>query len=481
MTNTAVRKTEKVSNPTIFGYGIGALGFNTAATLFFVFFLFFLTTGAGFDPAISGLIILIAVLWDGITDPLIGHLSDKSQSRLGKRRPFILAGSVPLFVLCILMFTDVDFVSGTGKLFYFVAINMLFWLAFTTVDIPWQTLGSEITEDYNERTKLRTVSSVFMQVGALVVLVGSPLMIGYGAEAYGSGDAGWVFMATVWAVVILISYLIAWRSTRGKEMSLSYDTDSSKFSRNIFSKVGMALKNRSMRYLLGVATLLVASLSGILPAVVMFLLTFNLGLTNEADQSAYMGVYAICAIIFTPVVGWASTRFASSLGRAKVLGWFTLIAGCIIVAGKFIGATPVMTLIMLAAAGCGGGAFWLLIYVLAYDVAAVESYKAGENKDGLVISIMSFSLKFAMAVGMGLSGVLLSLFGFDENSATQTAEALASVETVFCIFGGIPLILGSLISFRFPITKAKYEALQEASEKKSGGIEYSEAAFADLL
>ncbi len=471
----------KVPMGTIIGYGTGALGFAAAANLFFVFFLFFLTTVAGFDPAVSGLIILIAVLWDGVTDPLVGYLSDNSRSRYGKRRPFILMGSIPLCVFTILMFTDISFLSGTAKQIYFIGINMLFWTFFTAVDIPWATLGSELTDGYNERTKIRTVSSVFLQAGALLTMVAPPFLIVWGTEQFGNEAAGWTYMAAISAVGILIAYLVSWNSTRGREPLESLETGTPRKSFRLVSQISVALKNRSMKYLLVTATLLVGSFSGILPAVLMFLIKYNLGIEDEAELSLYLGIYAVSAIVFTPVAGWVSTRFADSLGKAKTLGCFVLVSAVVLLLGKIVGVTPMMTAVMLTAVGFGGAALWVFIYVLAYDVATVEAYKTGENKDGVVVAVMSFFLKFGMALGMGLGGLLLSIFGFDENASIQTEAALAGIETVFCVVGGLTVLLGAVFCFKFPITQHKYEAIKEANARKLAGEEYSEAEFVDLL
>ena len=232
---------------------------------------------------------------------------------------------------------------------------------------------------------------------------------------------------------------------------------------------------------LAIGILVAMNTAFIIPAVLMFLIRYNLGLENEAEQSLYLGIYAISAIVFTPLAGWVSTKYSGSLGKAKTLGCFALVSAVVLLLGKVVGATPVMTAVMLAAVGFGAAAFWVFIYVLAYDVAAVEAYKTGENKDGVVVSVMSFFLKLGMALGMGLGGVLLSYFGFDENAPVQTEAALAGIETIFCLVGGVSVLLGALFCFKFPITQHKYDAIIESQAKKLAGEEYSETVFADLL
>jgi len=471
----------RVPRRVILGYATGAVGYSLGATSFFVFFLFFLTTVAGFNPAIGGLIVFIAVSWDAITDPSIGFLSDRYRSRHGTRRPFILWGSLPFGVLTVFLFTNVTFLDGTAKLTYFIAVNILFWVCFTTVDIPWAALGSELTDDYNEKTRIRTASSINVHIGSLLSMIGAPLLIAYGAELFGSEAMGWTFAATIAGTVILAAYLTSWSSTRGYDSKEEAAPESAHPETNIFRNIGGTLMNRSMKYLVGAVLFMAFGYSGLCPAVLLFLMEYNLGIVSGAEQSFYMGIYAVSAGILTPVAGWISIRFSDKVGKAKTLGVFGVIAATILISGKIAGVTPTVLVVLLAAIGLGQAAFWVFIYVLAYDVAAVENYKTGDNREGIVVSIMSFIQKLGMALGVGVSGVLLEVFGFDQGSAVQTPGALAGIETVFCLFSGVVILAGAAFCFGFPVTQKKYEAMKKASAQKALGEPYSEDGFADLL
>ena len=192
-----------------------------------------------------------------------------------------------------------------------------------------------------------------------------------------------------------------------------------------------------------------------------------------------------CNIFFTSVNFlnsiMDSIRYSHKIGKAKTLGIFGVISAAILISGKIVGVSPAILMILLAALGLGQAAFWVFIYVLAYDVAAVEAYKSGKDRQGLVVSVMSFIQKFGMALGVGVSGLLLDLFGFEQGVARQTAAALAGIESVFCLFAGVSIMVGAGFCFGFPITRQKYEAIQEAADARALGQVYSEDRFADLL
>ena len=168
-------KPQKLSTGTLFSYGIGAMGEGIGYNVFFSFFSFFLTTQAGVQPAIAGTISAIAVLWDAITDPFIGNWSDKTKNPKGRRRPFIMSGAIFFGVAIALLFVNVDLPGGL-KVAYYIIVNMFYWLALTTCVIPHISLGSELSEDFDERTKLRTFAVSIMGIGTLIA-VGTPLLL----------------------------------------------------------------------------------------------------------------------------------------------------------------------------------------------------------------------------------------------------------------------------------------------------------------
>ncbi|MBR2559124.1 MAG: MFS transporter, partial [Firmicutes bacterium] len=163
---TAAGSRKKLSLGTLLSYGVGAVGEGIGYNVFFSFFSFFLTTQAGIKPAMAGAISALAVLWDAITDPIIGNWSDKTRNPKGRRRPFIMSGAVLFGISIALLFVNIDLPYNL-KVVYYIAVNMLYWLALTTCVIPHISLGSELSEDFDERTRLRSFAVALMGIGTL--------------------------------------------------------------------------------------------------------------------------------------------------------------------------------------------------------------------------------------------------------------------------------------------------------------------------
>jgi GPH family glycoside/pentoside/hexuronide:cation symporter len=167
---------QKLSRLTKFIYGSGDLGFSMVGTIIGAYFLFFLTDVVGIKPAVAGIAILIGRTWDYINDPIIGHISDRTRSRWGRRRPFLLFGALPYALAFILMWYRPPFESQIALAVYYAAAYVLFDAAATFVYMPYFALTPELSEDYDERTSLTSYRMFFSLLGGLLAFT-LPLMI----------------------------------------------------------------------------------------------------------------------------------------------------------------------------------------------------------------------------------------------------------------------------------------------------------------
>ena len=314
-------KPQKLSTGTLFSYGIGAMGEGIGYNVFFSFFSFFLTTQAGVQPAIAGTISAIAVLWDAITDPFIGNWSDKTKNPKGRRRPFIMSGAIFFGVAIALLFVNVDLPGGL-KVAYYIIVNMFYWLALTTCVIPHISLGSELSEDFDERTKLRTFAVSIMGIGTLIA-VGTPLLL---VKAFpgmtGSSNAGWALSGVVYGVLTMFVYELCCRLLKGKEPAnpnLEKSADGTavvKEKRSLGSFLANARKafgNKSLRRLVWI-TFFVNVTVTLASGLAVYLLTFTYKF-NEAETSLVYTLQGVLVIGFAVVVGIV----AGKLGKKPVM------------------------------------------------------------------------------------------------------------------------------------------------------------------
>ena len=168
----------KLSFKTKFSYGVAAISDNAMYTLAGTYLLLFLTTVAGVSPAVAGTISAIGSVWEAMCAPIVGYKSDRMQSRFGRRKPFLIMAAFPIAVITALLFTTLDF-SPAMKTAYYVVMVILFWTFFSSEFVPYMAWGSDLTEDYNERTVLRSFSYVFNQVGMGIGMVMPTVIVDY--------------------------------------------------------------------------------------------------------------------------------------------------------------------------------------------------------------------------------------------------------------------------------------------------------------
>ena len=473
---------QKLKAGTLFSYGIGAVGEGIGYNVFFSFFSFFLTTQAGIQPAIAGAISAIAVLWDAITDPFIGNWSDKTKNPKGRRRPFIMSGAIFFGIAIALLFVNADLPGGL-KVAYYIVVNMFYWLALTTCVIPHISLGSELSEDFDERTKLRTFAVSLMGVGTLIA-VGTPLLLVKAfTDMTGSSNAGWALSGVVYGVLTMFVYELCCRLLKGKEPenpNLAKNTEADaeangKENENaagvkekggigsFFGNARRAFGNKSLRRLIWI-TFFVNITVTLASGLAVYLLTFTYGF-NEAETSIVYTLQGVLVIAAVAGVG----LLAGKLGKKPVM-----ITGLIIYAISYLliillpisWPTIIIHVIFFA---IGNSGYWTMIYAMSYDTAIVEQIRSGEKPDGLYTSLIGLFMKLGNAVGSLVVGVGLQLVGFVESSQTQTEAAVSGIRWLYGISPALFLAVALIFAVIYPLTKTRFKQLSEANARKEAG------------
>ena len=204
----ATLKAQPITLKTKLGYGVADFGGNLFFTATAFVLLNYLTDTVGLSAALAGIALMVGRVWDAFYDPVIGYISDRTKTKMGRRRPFMLGGSIPLFIAMIIMFTNPALVIGAGisqtVLFvYTMVIYIILCTAYSTVNIPYSSLGPELTNDYNERTSLNGYRFGFAGIGTLL---GAGLALPIVAMAPDK-NLGFVLMGTIFGAVLLVSTL----------------------------------------------------------------------------------------------------------------------------------------------------------------------------------------------------------------------------------------------------------------------------------
>lgn len=459
------------------GYAIGQMGDSVGYGVFYTFFLVFLTDFVGLDPALSGIISLIAVLWDAVTDPIIGHVSDNLRCRYGRRRPVMLAGAIPYGICVWLMFTNFSFSSVMMKNVYFIIISVLFWTFYTMYVIPFYALGAELTQSPQERTLLRVYSSLLAVIAAYLssalpplLLEKLPLMTGM------SENEAWSAIGAILGVATVVPILICWKATKGRELPPERYQKNAEKRENILRAYLEVLKLKPSIYL-GLTTLFFTTVTSFISTMTVYVMTNNLGYSGTV-QSTYFTIVLVINWGLTLCLGKIATKFDKTRYYAAAI-LFTAVS--IILFGVTGIASFAALLVYSVCTKIGVGAFWTLSPSIMYDISELDEFLNDERREGAITSAISFLQKLGAAVGMWLTGMLLKFVGYDGTLAAQSPETLKGLMLLLTAVPGVIALLAGIFAWRYPLTFRRYQSLMKALERKKAGEAYSTEGLEKLF
>ena len=456
-------KSTGVQNRLALGYGIGVIGEGIGYNVFYSFFVYFLVNIAGINSVIAGTVSLLAVIWDGITDPMVGYFSDNTKNPRGRRRPLLFKGA---FIWCLsiaLMFRDVP-LEGPSKVAYYVLLNVLFWFSGTMCVIPHSSLGADLTDDYNGRNKLRTFAAFGLNVGMLIA-TGMTLMVVsfFQNRTDGTEKSGWACTAAVYGLVVLAAYMITFFSTKGKEKAnpnVGKSTGKKLSLVRIFKEYLESFKNSPFRKLL-IATVIVNFVVGVASSLNVYMYTEAYGFT-EATASLMYTINGLGLLAFTVLTGVV----ANKLGKKPTMVMGLVIYGISYLIVQVLPLTFTTAVLNALLVAWGSATYWTLLYSMCYDCGIVAMLKTGESKDGLYTSAIGFFMKFGTSIGMWLVGLGLSIIHYDPELAVQTASTLSGLRLLFTLPNGIILLIGAAVMLKYGMDQKAYDTLNDAYHRK---------------
>lgn len=454
---------EKLTFKSKLGYASASFGDAASYSFINTFLLFFLTTVAGIEPAAAGTITIIGALWNTLINPIIGYLSDNSATKWGRRRPFILAMALPLAASIYLLFTAVNMLPQI-KVLYYGAILMIFWTAYTGFFVPHLALGAEYTQDYNERTELRSYASILNMMGNIVGMV-LPTVFAEFLCGRGLSDAGaWSVTGAVVGVTSMISLLITAQASKAKDHPCAQEGHKSLPPLNlkaIFGEYLQVLKLKPVLYLL-FTSLFALICNTMLSSDLVYYFTYNHGLSAAEISGMFLYRTGIC-ILLIMIVKKVS---AVTDKRTTLLAVFAVGAIAITIA-KFTGVNGMIQLcIFVIFVAISMSIYWQLMPAIIYDVCEYDELESGKQRQGAIVSLQGLVEALAAGVGAQVLGIILQMGGFDGDAPVQTAQALEWVENSITVIPAIFLVLAFVALYKYPITKKRFEEIQRQLEER---------------
>lgn len=452
------------------GYASGIVSESVLYNMFYTYFIIFLTDVARINPALAGTISLISVLWDGITDPLIGHYADKKE---GRKKKFLLFSAFPMALFFIFSFLPVG--GGTSRSFLFYTVSaMLFWLFYTMYTIPYYALGAEITQDYDERTRIRGLSG-FINSFAIFIGCALPTLLVGALMGRGIGEArSWSLSAVLVGIIGFTFVIITWFSVRKIKLIKSGDAPSS--HENIVKNYLEIIRLKPFRYFVLYIIFYMVS-SSISQANLLYLIQYRAGL--DPDFIGFALVALIMGfLVFTPITTWLGTRYDR---RTAIMIMFSLSsAGMIIM--KFVGISNGPAVLALSLiTGISAASFWGTFYSFAYDLVEIDEMVNGIRREGAITALPQFLQKFGAALGLWFEGIFLAAIGYNASLPVQSLETKTGIETISTLFLALMTLIAVLAMYKYPVTKERFKLLEGALERKKRGEEYSTEGLEKII
>jgi GPH family glycoside/pentoside/hexuronide:cation symporter len=454
------------------GYGGAEGGVTASQNLVYVFLMIFLTDVAGINPAFAGTVLMVANVVDAIVGPVVGVSSDNLSWKWGRRRPIMLIAAVPFGIFLWLMFTD--FQLASGSLVYFIAMVTLFFIFFGMVNVPYNSLGPEMTQDYNERTSLVSFRSGWSLLLSIFSVAAPLIFVDYIVDVYGNERFGWSLVGGIMGAASVLMILLTWRTTRGYELTSESKGEGFK-PKDILSAIQ---KNRTFRYTIGVWTAGIIAYNIAVGNVVYFM-TYVMGYDETTSGMIFIGLL-VCSLLWVPLIDYVTQKTGKRKAYMIFAGLWALMSA---VSGIFI-TGPAFEWLFLLGAGTGMALGMVMVYQIGWamipDVTEVDELVSGQRREGLLFSTTTFIQKLATGVTLQIVGLVLAWAGYVAN-AVQTPGALFGIRMVAYIGPVLFIIPAMIFAYRLPLTPEKFEKLREVLQLKKENKEYDLTEIQDLM
>ena len=448
--------TDRLPRRTKLLYGIGDTGFSLTSTLIGVYYLLFLTDVVGLRPALAGLAIMLAKQWDWIHDPLIGHLSDRTRSRWGRRRPFLLFGFIPFALAFAFMWWRPPIENQTWLAVYFAGVYILYDTLATFVYMPYFALTPELTQDYDERTSLTTYRMAFSIIGGLVAFTVPWMIIG----AFRPENATRVWLnGVLFAVLSALPLLLVFAGTRERPEFGAQEQPA------LGESLRAASKNRPFLFAAGLFLLTWMAVDVVM-AVLLYFIRYWLHMEGQSD-TLFAAIF-VTALAVLPFWAWASRH--SNKRRAYIGGiaFWALVQIVLISVQPGIGVWWVYGLGMLA--GIGVSAAHVLPWAMIPDTVEWDELQTGQRHEGMFYSLVMLAQKAASGLALFAVGLALEWSGYVANADLQTPQALTAIRVMTGVIPALFLCGGIAFAALFPIGRQAHLAVREELARRKLGV-----------
>jgi glycoside/pentoside/hexuronide:cation symporter, GPH family len=462
---------EKINLSTKLAFGAGDLGAAITAMIGISYLSPFLTDVAGLNPNLAGKTQLVGKVWDAVNDPMVGVLSDRTQSSQGRRYPWMIWGAIPFGIFFFLQwivphFSGNESANQSALFWYYTATSILFNAFYTVVNLPYTALTAELTQDYDERTSLNSFRFSFSIGGSILAL-----LIGLAASLVFPSDQKqqYLVMAAICAIIsVLPIYWCVWGTKkRAQAVAKQHPETEQVVSIPLLQQLKIVFSNRPFLFVVGIylcSWLAVQLTAGIIPYFVvswMRLPKWHVSLVLLAVQGTAMSMLFVWSAISRRFGKQAVYYMGMSLWIIAQVGLYFLQPGQV-----------VLMYAMAVMAGFGVSTAYLVPWSMLPDVIELDELQTGQRREGIFYSFMVFLQKISLGIAVNLVLQRLGAAGYLKPTPEipvpiQPTAVLDVIRISIGPMSAIALIIGVVLTYFYPITREMHaEILLKLKQRK---------------
>ena len=460
--NTKISLKEKL------GYGVGAIGLDLSYGMFYSYLSIYLTNALGISPAFLLIITPLARLWDGFNDPMMGMIVDRTKTKMGKYRPWIITGATINAVVLCLLFNNPGFAAGSVGLYVYAAVLYVLWgMTNTLADIPFWSMVPSFASEEKDRNLVSTIARAFSGLGQGIISIFTPIAVAYLGGVAGSKldsmtsdtlSKGFGKWSIITAVGLIFFAAISVLSTKERRIVVNNDKFSFKAAINVIKQNDQLLIFMLFAMISNAGFYMTSGISS-------YYFTSVLGdLTLQSKFNLMGTVGSVLAILVVPVCSkFMNNRsiYKLSLGMAAA-GYIGMA-----IMGYLIPGNVTLLGICYILTSLGTGSMFVNQTVMLADCVDYGEYKTGKRNQSLTFSMKGFLQKMAYTIQAIIMYATFTVTGYDGEAAVQTAQAQSAISFLMFIVPPAMMIISLIIfSKKYKIYgEFKQEVLEAVSNK----------------
>ncbi|MEZ7516655.1 MFS transporter [Flavobacterium frigidarium] len=451
------------------GYGLGDAASSMFWKIFSMYLLFFYTDVYGIAPAVVGTMFLITRIWDSCFDPIVGIMADRTRTKWGKFRPYLLWVAIPFAIIGVLTFYTPDF-DEKGKIIYAYITYSSMMMVYSLINVPYASLLGVMSSDRKERTTLSSYRMVFAFGGSLLALwLIEPLVIYFGGSL--NSQIGWLATISVFGVITTLFFWGCFAWTKERVVAIADEKN------NLKQDLNDLLKNKPWWVLLG-AGIGALVFNSIRDGAAIYYFKYYINSAVNLDFTLFGEPFHMTTTSVYLVLGQAAniigviiaTPIANKIGKKKTFCGAMAMAAFLSIIFYFFGKEDVFLImsfqvLISICAGC----IFPLIWSMYADSADYSEWKQGRRATGLVFSASSMSQKFGWTIGGATTGWLLGYYDFQAN-VEQNEITQNGIQLMLSILPAIAAGISVLFILFYPLTEEKLEVIENDLNNKRNNI-----------